>query len=890
MSEKNNLYSHELNDVLNYMVDILVNEFPTDIFTPEYLMIAILDTKNCHANMILDNCLMSNNMEELKDAYMSVLKEHAKPILIEKDSNKVKFDLELNKILENAKKEADKTNSPITGTEHVLLSILNPDNGIKIQTVFNSVGIEYDFILDKCMDDVPKRKTKKTVKAKGLINNNGGELKPAIFPLKSEVNAMAVVSKDEYISKYTTNLNNLVKEGKIDKLVGREKEINEIINVLARRKKNNVILVGNGGVGKCLAKGTMVLMYDGTFKKVEEVAVGDKLMGIDSTPRNVLALGHGVDEMYTVHQQDGSSYTVNSEHILSLKTENGDIVDVPIKEYVLMPSERKKALFGYKTGLLEFNTNITSVNNPYGLGAEIGSLLDEDNDLLDKYKTAQSDIRWTMLCGIIDSKLCQINDKKDGYIIEFQKSKKNFENLTFICKSLGLSVNKNIEIDENGFEHYQIRISGNGLYRLTIKNKAKMITVRNLKSNYLNTKILSVENIGKGEYYGFQIDGDRRFVLNDFTVTHNTQIVNGLATMIVNGNVPPILDGKELVMIDIMSLVSGTHFRGMFEERVKGLFDELKSSNKYILFIDDMQNVLKSGGKDKDTDLSGMIGDILSGGDVRVIGTTTFKDYRNSIEANTSISRKLQKIIIEAPSQSESIDILMNSKKYYEDYHNVTYTDDAIEKAVEFADRYITDRSLPDSAFDIIDLAGASTSANGKEPSEIVSMKKRLLRIESEKNEALNAGEFEKIDSLTLEDNMINKKLSDYKRSQSSEKTERTLIDSDAIANTVSVLTKVPIAKLSSNEKQKIAHIDDILKNSVIGQDEAVNAICKVIKRNKVGLGDKTKTMANILMAGPTGCGKCVSGKTTIKIRNKKTNEIREISIEDFKKLVTINK
>lgn len=179
---------------------------------------------------------------------------------------------------------------------------------------------------------------------------------------------------------------------------------------------------------------------------------------------------------------------------------------------------------------------------------------------------------------------------------------------------------------------------------MTIKDKSKMITVRNLKSDYLNTKILSVENIGKGEYYGFQIDGDRRFVLNDFTVTHNTQIVNGLATMIVNGNVPPILDGKELVMIDIMSLVSGTHFRGMFEERVKGLFDELKSSNKYILFIDDMQNVLKSGGKDKDTDLSGMIGDILSGGDVRVIGTTTFKDYRNSIEANTSISRKLQKL------------------------------------------------------------------------------------------------------------------------------------------------------------------------------------------------------------------------------------------------------
>ena len=349
--------------------------------------------------------------------------------------------------------------------------------------------------------------------------------------------------------------------------------------------------------------------------------------------------------------------------------------------------------------------------------------------------------------------------------------------------------------------------------------------------------------------------------MNDFTVTHNTQIVNGLATMIVNGNVPPILDGKELVMIDIMSLVSGTHFRGMFEERVKGLFDELKSSNKYILFIDDMQNVLKSGSKDKDTDLSGMIGDILSGGDVRVIGTTTFKDYRNSVESNTSISRKLQKLIIEAPSEKESIEILLNSKKYYEEYHNVKYTDGAIEKSVELAERYVTDRSLPDSAFDIIDLAGASVSIGEKEPIEILNLKKRLVGIESEKNVALNSGEFEKIDDLTLEENSINKELSDYKREQSSKKDGSTVIDVDDISTTVSILTKIPIAKMSSNEKQKIAHIDEVLKKSVVGQDEAVDAICKVIKRNKVGLGDKTKTMANILMAGPTGSGKTLIAK-----------------------------
>lgn len=615
MSKDNNgIYSHELDDVLNYMVDILVNEFPTDIFTPEYLMVSIFDINNCHANMILDNCLMSNNMEELKEIYMSVLKDHSKPLIGETDKTKVQFDFELNKILETAKEEKNKTNAKVVGTEHVLLAILNPKNNIKIREVFNTVGIEYNFILDKCMEETSKRPASKPIKAKGLINNNGGALKPAIFPLKSEVNATSIISKDEFISKYTTNLNTLAKEGKIDELVGRKAEIQEIIKVLARRKKNNVILVGNGGVGK-------------------------------------------------------------------------------------------------------------------------------------------------------------------------------------------------------------------------------------------------------------------------------TQIVQGLASMIVSENVPEILEGKEIVMIDIMSIVSGTNFRGMLEERVKGLFDELKSSKKYILFIDDMQNVLKSGSKDKDTDLSGMIGDILSGGDVRVIGTITPKEYRNCIESNTSLNSKLQKLVVEPSNEKEAFEIISKSKDTYEKYHNVTYTDEAIEKAVELAERYITDRSLPDSAFDVIDLAGAATSVSEKEPIEILNLKKRLSAIDGEKNVALNAGEFEKIDALTLEENTINKELSDYKREQNSKKSSTTIIDVDDIATTVSNLTKVPIAKMSSNEKKKIAHIDEILKQSVIGQDEAVDAICKVIKRNKVGLGDKTKTMANLLMCGPTGCGKCVSKNTKIRIRNKKTLEIQELTIEEFKKL-----
>lgn len=592
MSDKKN-YSYELQEVLTYMIDVLANEFPTDVFTPEYLIVSILDVKKCHANLFLDNYLMSNNMDELREIYINVLKNNTKPIVKEKDKTKVEFDFELNKIMEKAEDESEKTNSSQIGTEHVLLSILNPENNIKLQEIFKTVGIDYELIYSKCKD------TKKEIRSprkRNYINNNGGltmTVQPQSqqpIPLKSEINTTSStnLSEGEYTRKYTTNINELAREGKLDTLIGRKNELNQIIKVLARRKKNNVILVGNGGVGK-------------------------------------------------------------------------------------------------------------------------------------------------------------------------------------------------------------------------------------------------------------------------------TTIVNGLAQLIESGNVPTILEGKQIVSINIMALVSGTHFRGMFEERIKGLFDELKSNKKYILFIDDMQTVLKSSSKDKDTDISNMISDILTEGDVRVIGTISFKEYRNAIESNPAISNKLQRIIIEPSTVKESIDILNGSKKYYEDFHNVEYTDEAITKCVELSERYITDRSLPDSAFDVLDLAGAYTSLESKNTEEFNSLKKRLNEIEKEKDEILNNGEFEKIDAVTIEENDIKKRISDLKRKQASK--DKIKINANRIAETVSEITNIPISKLSNNEKEKISHIDETLKKSVIGQDEAVESLCRVIKRNKVGLGDKTKTMANILMAGPSGSGKTLIAK-----------------------------
>ena len=580
-------YTLEFNEVMDYMTSTLHNEFPTDVLTLEYLILAILDNRNCHANMILDNCLMSENIEELRKIYVSVLDKHMKPQL---KGDKLVFNDDLIKAMDCAKAEAEKLNCSPIGTEHILLAILNKDNGFAETEVFEKFRLEYHFIFNKCDVKPQEKKQEKELKPKKLqakkISKKNNDI-----PLKSQVNTkiISTSSSNEFVEQYTTSLNRLAANGKIDEIVGRKQEINEIIKVLSRRKKNNAVLVGEGGCGK-------------------------------------------------------------------------------------------------------------------------------------------------------------------------------------------------------------------------------------------------------------------------------TAIVYGIANLIVNGDVPDVLEDKEIVMLNPIALVSGTHFRGMFEERIDGLFKELKKNDKYILFIDDIHTVLRSGSKEKDTDISGMIGEALSEGTIKIIGATTFKDYRNTIESNSSLSRKLQKIIIDPTTNAEAVEILENNKKYYENYHNVVFTEKAIKKAVDLAERYITDRTLPDSAFDIIDLAGANTSLMDREPIEIQNLKKRLRGIEEEKDAALNSGDFEKIDSLNAEQNVLNADIADYKRSNNKD-IETIEINEDDISNVVSEITKIPVSKLSSSEKAKIAHIDDTLKKSIIGQDEAIDSVCRVIKRNKVGLGDKTKTMANILMVGPTGSGKTLIAK-----------------------------
>ena len=361
-----------------------------------------------------------------------------------------------------------------------------------------------------------------------------------------------------------------------------------------------------------------------------------------------------------------------------------------------------------------------------------------------------------------------------------------------------------------------------------------------------------------------------------------TAIVSGIAQLIVDGNAPKSLSKKEIYSLDMTAIIAGTQFRGMLEDRFKQLFNEVKKNKNVILFIDDIHQIVNEG--KNDMDISEMVNKAMSNGDVQVIGCTTYKLYKKTIEDNTSLDRKFQKINIDPETIENSITILRELKGYYEDYHHVKYDDEAIKNCVILANKYIPERLLPDSALDIIDEAGSYVSSCAKESEDIIHLKKLIRTTESEKQAAISNDDIKKVNECDKKLNGFRVNLIEAEKNYKNER-ENVVIDSDNIYQIVSEKTGIPISKLSTDEKKSLAHIDDEIKKVVIGQDKAVESICQAIKRSRVGLSNKNKPVS-VLGIGNTGVGKCVSGNTKIKIRNKKTLEIQELTILEFRNLV----
>ena len=637
-------FSMELESVLNYSKTILAEELPTLSIDIDYFMLAILSHKKNFLYSYLDNKLMTSSMEAITNTLYQVVSTRAlsavKPNRIPIESS------QLNDIFSVAKQEALSLKDSEITTYHVFLAILkDTDESNKIKKVFNKAGITYNTLIhnvntlkekvETFEDDITNfinngnnsNKKIKEVKVVNVTDLPEMDIKQLIEKISSDDNSFGGFmdipgnkkkkGKNANIKAYCTNLNELAEQGKIDPLVNRDKEVNEIIRILGRKKKNNAILLGGEGVGK-------------------------------------------------------------------------------------------------------------------------------------------------------------------------------------------------------------------------------------------------------------------------------TAIGESIAYKIVNREVPEFLLNKVLVSLDMTALMAGTTLRGMFEERVKGILDEIKKDPSFILFMDNIGAILADKGKN-DYEISAMLARALENGEVQVIGTSDFTSYRKTFDKDPSLARRFQKIIVEAPSIEESLEILKGLKPSYEKFHKVIYEDDAITACVTLANKYICERNLPDSAIDILDETGALKGTI--QDSEILKdMRNNLYNLEKELEDLKTKEDFETLDKKETEFRTATQEYNKSKSEYDKYRTENPIrITKNDILEVVSVKTNIPVNNLTSDDKKKLINMNERIKEGVIGQDEAIDTICKALKRNRLGL-HKHGCMYSTMLIGRTGIGKTLIAKKLAKELFGNEKALVRFDMSEFSDKVAVNK
>jgi ATP-dependent Clp protease ATP-binding subunit ClpC len=337
-----------------------------------------------------------------------------------------------------------------------------------------------------------------------------------------------------------------------------------------------------------------------------------------------------------------------------------------------------------------------------------------------------------------------------------------------------------------------------------------------------------------------------------------TAIVEGLALRIMQRKVSRNLFNKRIVMLDLAALVAGTKYRGQFEERMKAIMSELEKSRDVILFIDEIHTIVGAGGATGSLDASNIFKPALSRGELQCIGASTLDEYRQHIEKDGALDRRFQKVLVDPPSPEEAEHILHNIKAKYEDFHNVSYSDDAIKACVKLSDRYISDRFLPDKAIDVLDEVGARVHLkNIHVPKHIEELESQIEEIKEEKNKAVKSQQYEKAADLRDHESKLVRKLEKAKEDWEEEaKTKKYPVSEDEIAEVIAMMTGIPVKRVAQSESKKLVGMTDDLKKVIIGQDEAIVKVSKAIQRNRVGLKDPTKPIGSFIFLGPTGVGK----------------------------------
>ena len=337
-----------------------------------------------------------------------------------------------------------------------------------------------------------------------------------------------------------------------------------------------------------------------------------------------------------------------------------------------------------------------------------------------------------------------------------------------------------------------------------------------------------------------------------------TAIIEGLAQRIVSGMVPESMKHKHILTLDLAALIAGSKYRGEFEDRMKRLIQEVKSSSDILLFLDEVHTMIGAGGAEGAMDASNILKPSLARGELQLIGATTISEYRKYIEKDAALERRFQPITVEEPDSAQSIQILEGLKGKYESHHHVTIEPGALEAAVKLSERYISDRNLPDKAIDVLDEACSKANLNGfKVPDNLTKTEEILQSLMKEKEQAVAEGRFAEASMLNQEQQAVEKKLESIKKwFDKNQASHQICVTEQQIAEVVSVWTKIPVQKLGESESARLRKLEQTLQKRVIGQEEAVTAVAKAVKRGRVGLKSPNRPIGSFLFLGPTGVGK----------------------------------
>lgn len=369
-------------------------------------------------------------------------------------------------------------------------------------------------------------------------------------------------------------------------------------------------------------------------------------------------------------------------------------------------------------------------------------------------------------------------------------------------------------------------------------------------------------------------------------------IAEGLALRIIQRKVSRVLFDKRIVSLDVASLVAGTKYRGQFEERMKAVMNELEKSPDVILFIDEIHTIVGAGGASGSLDASNMFKPALARGEIQCIGATTLDEYRQYIEKDGALERRFQKVIVEATTVEETIEILHNIKEKYEEHHSVTYTDEAIASCVTLTNRYISDRHLPDKAIDALDEVGSRVHiTNINVPAEIITAEKKIEEVKEEKNQVVRSQKYEEAAKLRDKERTLMEELERAKNKWEEEsKNHRVTVTVDNVEEVVAMMTGIPVQRIAEKESGRLSRMNEDMQGTVIGQDDAIAKVVKAIQRNRAGLKDPDKPIGSFIFLGPTGVGKTQLAKELAKLMFQSDDALIRIDMSEYMEKFAISR